>query len=96
MPSTPASVNPILYSFPSGDALIDSLAKFIVRVQKEAIDKKGRFTIALSGGSLPKQLRGLVGQEGIKWDKWHDILFFYTLRNYVYLQFRNQACLLCG
>lgn len=71
MPSTPASVNPILYSFPTSDALVDSLAKFIVKVQKDAIDKKGKFTVALSGGSLPKQLKGLIGHQGIKWDKWH-------------------------
>lgn len=61
---------PILYSFPTGDQLIDSLAQFIVKVQKDAIDKKGRFTIALSGGSLPKQLKGLIGHSGVKWDKW--------------------------
>jgi len=64
------STHPILYSFPTTDNLVDALAKFIIKVQKDAIDKKGRFTIALSGGSLPKQLKGLIGHEGIKWDKW--------------------------
>jgi 6-phosphogluconolactonase len=61
---------PVLYSFPTSDELISSLADFVVKTQKDAIDKKGRFTIALSGGSLPKQLKGLIGHPGVKWDKW--------------------------
>ena len=61
---------PILYSFPTTDALIDSLAEFVIKAQKEAVDKKGRFTLALSGGSLPKQLSGLVGREGIHCNLW--------------------------
>jgi 6-phosphogluconolactonase len=69
MPGGPAAP-PILYSFPTNDQLIDLLAQFVVKVQKDAIDKKGRFTIALSGGSLPKQLKGLIGRPGVKWDKW--------------------------
>ena len=69
MPFGPPS-DPILYSFPSTDVLVDSLAHFIIKTQKEAIEKKGRFTIALSGGSLPKQLKGLVGRNDVKWDLW--------------------------
>ena len=61
---------PILNTFPSDDALVKSLADFVIKAQKEAIEKKGRFTIALSGGSLPKQLSGLVDNPAIKWDKW--------------------------
>ena len=60
----------MLYSFPSSDALVDSLAAYITKIQKDAINKKGRFTIAISGGSLPKTLRGLIGKPGVKWDKW--------------------------
>ena len=69
MPHGPPA-EPILYSFPTTDALIDSLAQFVIKAQKEAVDKKGRFTLALSGGSLPKQLAGLVGRPGIHWDLW--------------------------
>lgn len=61
---------PIIYSFANPEELVDSLASFIVKAQKESIEKKGRFTIALSGGSLPQQLSGLVGKHGVKWDKW--------------------------
>jgi 6-phosphogluconolactonase len=61
---------PVVYSFSSTDELVDSLAKFVVKVQKEAVEKKGRFTVAVSGGSMPKMLRGLIDQPNIKWDKW--------------------------
>ena len=61
---------PVLYVFPSSTELVDGLAQFIAKAQKESIEKKGRFTIALSGGSLPKQLSGLVDNPAIKWDKW--------------------------
>ncbi|TFK40947.1 6-phosphogluconolactonase [Crucibulum laeve] len=61
---------PILISFPDPDALVDSLASFIVKAQKDSVDKKGRFTIALSGGSLPKMLRGLINNPAVKWNKW--------------------------
>jgi len=62
---------PILHSFPTVDVLVDSLASFVLKAQKEAIDKRGRFCVALSGGSLPKMLKGLIGNPGVKWDKWH-------------------------
>lgn len=71
---------PILLSFPSTDILIDSLASFILKAQKDSLDKKGRFTIALSGGSLPKMLRGLIGNPAVKWDKWYT-LFLIHLRH---------------
>lgn len=74
---------PIVYSFESFDTLQDSLSKFIIRAQRDSIEKKGRFTVAISGGSLPKQLNGLIGRAGVKWDKWsvhlnpHRILAFH-------------------
>ncbi|KAJ3736986.1 hypothetical protein DFJ43DRAFT_1048680 [Lentinula guzmanii] len=61
---------PVIHSFASPEVLTSSLASFVVKAQKEAIDKKGRFTIALSGGSLPKQLSGLIGNHAVKWDMW--------------------------
>ncbi|KIM84584.1 hypothetical protein PILCRDRAFT_6212 [Piloderma croceum F 1598] len=69
--SHPAPNPSIVYSFPTPDALVDPLATFILKAQKEAIDKKGKFTVALSGGSLPKMLRGLIGNKAVKWDLWH-------------------------
>lgn len=61
---------PIVYSFSSTAELSDALASFIIKAQKESIDKKGRFTVAISGGSLPKTLTALANKQGVKWDKW--------------------------
>jgi len=69
--SHPAPNPSILYSFPTANDLVDPLASFILKAQKEAIDKKGKFTVALSGGSLPKMLRGLIDNKAVKWDLWH-------------------------
>ena len=71
MPHT--SSPPIFTSFASSAELVAALGEFILKAQKEALGKKGRFTIALSGGSLPKQLGGLIGKPGIKWDKWYGL-----------------------
>ena len=62
---------PVLCAFPSSTELVDALAQFILKAQKESVEKKGRFTVALSGGSLPKQLAGLVNNPAVKWDKWY-------------------------
>lgn len=69
-----APAQPILYSFPDSDGLIKDLASFILKAQFDAIDKRNRFTLALSGGSLPKMLKGLIGNEQVEWNKWH--IFF--------------------
>ncbi|KAJ3502489.1 hypothetical protein NLJ89_g8862 [Agrocybe chaxingu] len=61
---------PILIAFPDTDALVRDLATFIAKAQRDSIDRKGRFTIALSGGSLPDMLKGLIGNRHIKWNHW--------------------------
>lgn len=66
-----SSATPVLYSFANADELAESLATYITKIQKDAINKKGRFTVAISGGSLPQTLRKLIGRPGVKWDKWH-------------------------
>jgi 6-phosphogluconolactonase len=65
-----ATQAPVLCSFPTSQELVEALASFVIQAQKEAIEKKGRFTLAVSGGSLPKQLSALVDKPGVKWDKW--------------------------
>ncbi|OSX67735.1 hypothetical protein POSPLADRAFT_1038149 [Postia placenta MAD-698-R-SB12] len=69
MPATAPSP-PVLHSFATSHELCDALAHFIIKAQKEAVEKKGRFTVAVSGGSLPTQLNALIGKPGVKWDKW--------------------------
>ncbi|KAG9045064.1 suppressor of los1-1 [Tulasnella sp. UAMH 9824] len=61
---------PILYSFSDSGTLIKDLAAFIEKAQREAIADHGRFVLALSGGSLPKMLQALIGNENIQWEKW--------------------------
>jgi len=74
------------------DNVVDGLANFINQAQKDAIEKKGRFTIALSGGSLPKLLKGLVDMKGIKWDKWQ---VFYADERVVPLDHADSNHALC-
>ena len=69
MPAQPPAP-PVFYSFNTNDTLVDSLANFVVKAQRDAVEKRGKFTIALSRGSLAANLRGLVGQENVQWDKW--------------------------
>ncbi|KAA1468609.1 6-phosphogluconolactonase [Dentipellis sp. KUC8613] len=67
--STPTP--PKVYVFPDVAQLSEGLAEYILKAQKEAIEKRGKFTVAISGGSLPKTLTALIDKPGIKWDKWH-------------------------
>lgn len=68
MHAVPAT--PVLYVQNNSEDVVRALAEYVLQAQKEAVEKKGRFTVALSGGSLPKNLRGLIGMEGVNWDKW--------------------------
>ncbi|KAH9921927.1 6-phosphogluconolactonase [Epithele typhae] len=83
---------PVLCSFPSSAELMESLARFILKAQKESIEKKGRFTVAISGGSLPKQLAKLVDNPAVKWDKWH---VFYADERVVPLDHEDSNHALC-
>jgi 6-phosphogluconolactonase len=49
--------------YPDTNTLSHEAAQFIVRLANEAIVTRGRFTIALSGGSTPKVLYSLLGDE---------------------------------
>jgi 6-phosphogluconolactonase len=63
---------PSLYCFHSKDALSQQLAIFVKQSATQSIQKNNRFTIALSGGSLPANLaKDLIGDESIDWSKWH-------------------------
>jgi len=68
MPGQPSA--PVLYSFEDVPNLCESLANFITKAQSDAIAKRGNFTIALSGGSLPNNLKNLINHPDIQWDKW--------------------------
>ena len=64
---------PVLYSFADSDSAQDALADYIFKVQEEAIaSKRDKFTLAISGGSLPKMLKKLISKYHgkIKWGLW--------------------------
>lgn len=84
MPAT-APAAPILYSFASSPDLVNALGEFIIKAQKEAIEKKGKFTVAISGGSLPKQLSALIDRPGVKWDKWCRRFHSFFISSYLTL-----------
>lgn len=49
--------------YPDTDTLSRDAAQYIVRLANESIVSHGRFTIALSGGTTPKKLYGMLGDE---------------------------------
>lgn len=66
--------------FDSIEALNDFARNEIVKIASTAIEERGTFTIALSGGSTPKKLYALLAQENkIDWQKTH--FFFGDERN---------------
>jgi 6-phosphogluconolactonase len=81
-PIHPPPSPPVLVSFTNSDELVSSLAAFVEKAQRDSINKKGRFTVALSGGSLPKMLKGLINNPNIKWDQWSIYsIFLFNLTN---------------
>ncbi|KAK4700982.1 6-phosphogluconolactonase, partial [Phenoliferia sp. Uapishka_3] len=60
---------PVLFSFPSpseSDDLTAALAQYVCEAQNQSLNRRGRFCVALSGGSLPKLLaEGLLNDEEI-------------------------------
>eukprot|EP00756_Hemistasia_phaeocysticola_P020547 Hpha_TRINITY_DN15724_c5_g4::TRINITY_DN15724_c5_g4_i1::g.40343::m.40343/K01057/PGLS, pgl, devB; 6-phosphogluconolactonase len=55
-------------------AVAAELSGFVLSAAAEAIAARGRFTVALSGGSLPSILAEGLAQAESQWDKWH-VLF---------------------
>ena len=49
--------------YPDSDTLSRDAAQYIVRLANEAVVSHGRFTIALSGGTTPRKLYGMLGDE---------------------------------
>lgn len=66
--------------YPDTDQLSHAAAQYIVQIANEAIAAHGRFTLALSGGSTPRKLYGLLAsapyRDQIRWEQveifWSD------------------------
>jgi 6-phosphogluconolactonase len=71
MPSTP-----LIQILPAPADLFHAAAEEFVRTGKAAIAARGRFTVALSGGSTPKSLYSLLAAQHGAFDWNHTFLFF--------------------
>ncbi|MEO1186221.1 MAG: 6-phosphogluconolactonase [Cyanobacteria bacterium J06636_27] len=56
---------------PDKKALVERALALILSKAETAIQERGRFTIALSGGSTPKPLYEALGKQQLPWDKIH-------------------------
>ncbi|MEO1432016.1 MAG: 6-phosphogluconolactonase [Cyanobacteria bacterium J06632_19] len=56
---------------PDKKALVERAQSLILSKIETAIQQRGRFTIALSGGSTPKPLYEALGKQQLPWDKIH-------------------------
>lgn len=70
-----------LKKYPNSQLLIEDLVAYIVKDLKQAIDKKGHASIAVSGGKTPIPLFKLLSQQDLDWhnvfitlvdDRWVD------------------------
>ncbi|KAI9595975.1 6-phosphogluconolactonase [Syncephalis fuscata] len=65
---------PVIYQHTD---FIGALANHVAGIANDAIKRHDRFTIAISGGSLPSQLRGLLEptiRDQMDWSRWHVFL----------------------
>jgi len=69
------STNPSLHRFATRAELGQAAAQFVTRLATQAATERGRFTVALSGGSLPKMLCPPLLAEPLRsqidWSTWH-------------------------
>jgi 6-phosphogluconolactonase len=73
--SSSASFSPSVLVFPSSSSLSSSLASDLLALSSSCISSHASFTVAFSGGSLPKLAATGLLDESIKskieWSKWH-------------------------
>lgn len=65
------------------DQLYRETADLFCRFSKEAIEKKGRFVVALSGGSSPKAIFKLLANDYADKIEWGKIYFFWVDERWV-------------
>jgi 6-phosphogluconolactonase len=63
--------------------LFDAAAEEVVRATNEAVTHRGRFTIALSGGSTPKSLYNLLATNARATLPWDRMFFFWSDERHV-------------
>lgn len=74
----------MMHVFENADALLPALADFVVTEAKRSIEKQGRFSFVLSGGSSPKKLYELLASEQYRRKvEWERVFFFFGDERYV-------------
>jgi 6-phosphogluconolactonase len=63
--------------------LFNAAAEEVIRATTEAVSKRGRFTIALSGGSTPKSLFNLLATNARTSLPWDQMFFFWSDERHV-------------
>ena len=71
--------NPQVQILPDLEAISHQAASFFVAISRNSIATKGRFAVALSGGSTPRRLYTLLGSDPYR-DKveWRHVHFFWA------------------
>jgi len=70
-----AKADPKVHVFSTAQALGQAAAEFVIRLAAQAVAERGRFMVALSGGSLPKLVAPSLVAEPLRsqvdWPAWH-------------------------
>jgi 6-phosphogluconolactonase len=70
--------NPVVRRFPDAEQVSKAAAEEFVRAAHEAIAARGRFTVALSGGSTPRRLYQLLAEPPYRTQvDWPKVEFFW-------------------
>ncbi|KAI9615628.1 hypothetical protein H4Q26_011570 [Puccinia striiformis f. sp. tritici PST-130] len=73
--SIPPPPSPILLPFQDMTEISEALAQFVYEAQEVALQRHGKFQLALGGSILPQILgEGLVGDDRIRWESWEIFL----------------------
>ncbi|CAG8447683.1 28627_t:CDS:2 [Dentiscutata erythropus] len=84
---------PTVRSFTTSNELSVSLADLVTKLSAESIEARDRFTVGISGGSLPKLLAAdLKHRKDVKWDKWE---VFFCDERIVPLEHEDSNYFLC-
>ncbi|WP_223653353.1 6-phosphogluconolactonase [Hymenobacter psoromatis] len=74
----------LLHVFPTPDATLHALADYFVAQAERAVAARGRFVVALSGGSSPKKLYELLASPACRGRvAWEHTYFFFGDERYV-------------
>ncbi len=76
-------MSPEIRVLASSQEVFELAAEEFVRQANDAISKRGRFTVALSGGSTPKALYQLLVERYAAKLPWAQIFFFWGDERYV-------------